>query len=167
MVQEYEGKSFTSITKGSIDLSKFDEENKSEDKKKKSPKGKKSKLDFAKLIEKMKEDLSDNVKDVRLSTKLVGSPSCLVADDVGMDVQMERIMKLHDKDFSGMPRILELNEDHEFLIKLHKLHSDSPDSIKDAAFMLLDQAKIMEGQMPSDLAEFSRRLTFFMNKSLP
>ncbi len=167
MVQEYEGKSFTSITKGSIDLSKFDEENKSEDKKKKSPKGKKSKLDFAKLIEKMKEDLGDNVKDVRLSTKLVGSPSCLVADDVGMDVQMERIMKLHDKDFSGMPRILELNENHEFLIKLHKLHSDSPDSIKDAAFMLLDQAKIMEGQMPSDLAEFSRRLTFFMNKSLP
>ena len=47
MVQEYEGNSFTSITKGSIDLSKFDEENKSEDKKKKRPKGKKSKLDFA------------------------------------------------------------------------------------------------------------------------
>ena len=106
------------------------------------------------------------MKDVRLSTKLVDSPSCLVADEIGMDVQMERIMKLHDKDFSGMPRILELNENHELLIKLHKLQSDNPDTIKDAAFMLLDQAKLMEGQMPANLSEFSRRLTFFMSKSL-
>ncbi|MEE2773998.1 MAG: molecular chaperone HtpG [Pseudomonadota bacterium] len=166
VAQEYEEKSFVSITKGSLDLEKFDEEKKGDSKGKKNESKGKRKLDFAKLIEKIKEDLGDNVKDVRLSTKLVDSPSCLVADEIGMDVQMERIMKLHDKDFSGMPRILELNENHELLIKLHKLQSDNPDTITDAAFMLLDQAKLMEGQMPANLSEFSRRLTFFMSKSL-
>ena len=92
--------------------------------------------------------------------------TCLVADDVGMDVQMERIMKMHDKDFSGMPRILELNENHDLLLKLNKLGKKDGELVKDAAHMLLDQAKIMEGQMPSDLAGFTKRLTHFMTVSL-
>jgi molecular chaperone HtpG len=165
MVPEFEDKKFLSITKGSIDLSKYDLDAKG---KKKDKKDKKSegKVDLSKLIEKIKSDLGENVSDVRLSNKLVDSPSCLVADEVGMDVQMERIMKMHDKDFSGAPRILELNEGHELLIKLSKLEEKDSELIKDASFMLLDQAKIMEGQMPSDLASFTKRLTQFMSGSL-
>jgi len=165
MVPEFEDKKFLSITKGSIDLSKYDSDAKG---KKKDKKDKKSegKVDLSKLIEKIKSDLGENVSDVRLSNKLVDSPSCLVADEVGMDVQMERIMKMHDKDFSGAPRILELNEGHELLIKLSKLEEKDSELIKDASFMLLDQAKIMEGQMPSDLASFTKRLTQFMSGSL-
>ena len=75
-------------------------------------------------------------------------------------------MKMHDKDFAGMPRILELNENHPLLLKLNKIHEKDKHIISDAAHMLLDQAKILEGQIPSDLTNFSKRLTGFMTKSL-
>ena len=169
MIPEYKEKKFVSVTKGTIDLRKYDKE---EEEKNKKGKGKekdtkKEKKDFSKIIEKMKTCLGESVSDVRLSNKLVGSPSCLVASDTGMDVQMERIMKMHDKDFSGMPRILELNENHEILLKLSKIVDKDNDLFQQSAFMLLDQAKIMEGQMPTDLALFSKRLTQFMGASLP
>ena len=165
MLPEFEEKKFTSITKGTIDLSKFDNEiknkKKSDDNEKKT-----EKPDFSKLIERIKAELGENVSDVRLSNKLVDSPSCLVADEVGMDVQMERIMKMHDKDFAGAPRILELNENHEVILKLNKMPDKKKELIKDASFLLFDQAKIMEGQMPVDLGGFTRRLTQFMSGAL-
>jgi molecular chaperone HtpG len=165
MLPEFEGKKFTSITKGEIDLTKFDPKKKPSKKNdKESSKKKSNKVDLTKLVEKIKNDLGDKVSNVRLSTKLVDSPSCLVADEVGMDVQMERIMKMHDKNFSGSPRILELNEDHDLLLKLNKIND--AELIKDAAHMLLDQAKIMEGQMPEDLGGFTKRLTSFMTSSI-
>ena len=119
------------------------------------------------IIKLFKEKLGEKVSDVRISNKLVGSPSCLVADDTGMDIQMERIMKMHDKDFSGMPRILELNENHELLNNLNKIIDKNTSFVEDASLMLFDQAKILEGQLPSDLSEFSTRLTDFINKSIP
>ena len=165
MLPEFEEKKFTSITKGTIDLSKFDNEvknkKKSDDNEKKA-----EKPDFSKLIERIKAELGENVSDVRLSNKLVDSPSCLVADEVGMDVQMERIMKMHDKDFAGAPRILELNENHEVILQLNKMPDKKKELIKDASFLLFDQAKIMEGQMPVDLGGFTRRLTQFMSGAL-
>jgi molecular chaperone HtpG len=165
MLPEFENKKFTSITKGEIDLSKFDAKGKASKKnEKENSKGRTNKADFTKLLEKIKTDLGDKVSNVRLSTKLVDSPSCLVADEVGMDVQMERIMKMHDKDFAGSPRILELNEDHELLSKLNK--TKDAELLKNAAHMLLDQAKIMEGQMPEDLGSFTKRLTSFMSASM-
>jgi molecular chaperone HtpG len=165
MVPEFEEKKFASITKGSIDLTKFDDEIK--DGKKDETEEKESKAaDFSKLLELIKAELGENVSAVRLSNKLVESPSCLVADEVGMDVQMERIMKMHDKDFTGAPKILELNESHELILKLNKLGNKKKELIKDASFLLLDQAKIMEGQMPLDLASFTRRLTQFMTSAL-
>jgi molecular chaperone HtpG len=75
-------------------------------------------------------------------------------------------MKMHDKDFTGAPKILELNESHELILKLNKLGNKKKELIKDASFLLLDQAKIMEGQMPLDLASFTRRLTQFMTSAL-
>jgi molecular chaperone HtpG len=165
MVPEFEEKKFASITKGSIDLTKFDDEIK--DGKKDETEEKESKAaDFSKLLELIKAELGENVSAVRLSNKLVESPSCLVADEVGMDVQMERIMKMHDKDFTGAPKILELNESHELILKLNKLGTKKKELIKDASFLLLDQAKIMEGQMPLDLSSFTRRLTQFMTSAL-
>ena len=164
MVPEFQEKRFVSITKGKIDLEKYENDKKT--KKQESKDKEKGALDFDKLIKKIKTELGDTVSDVRISNKLVDSPSCLVADEVGMDVQMERIMKMHDKDFAGMPRILELNENHPLLLKLNKIHEKDENIISDAAHMLLDQAKILEGQIPSDLTNFSKRLTGFMTKSL-
>ena len=75
-------------------------------------------------------------------------------------------MKMHDKDFSGMPRVLELNEKHELLKNLNKILTKDEDFVKDASIMLFDQAKILEGQLPNDLSEFSSRLTKFINLSI-
>ena len=75
-------------------------------------------------------------------------------------------MKMHDKDFAGAPRILELNENHELILKLNKMPEKKKELVKDASFLLFDQAKIMEGQMPVDLSGFTRRLTQFMSGAL-
>ena len=156
----FKEKKFVSVTKGKIDLDLYEKKDKS--KKEKVDKT----TDFKDLIKLFKENLGDKVSDVRISNKLVGSPSCLVADDTGMDIQMERIMKMHDKDFSGMPRVLELNEKHELLKNLNKILTKDEDFVKDASIMLFDQAKILEGQLPNDLSEFSSRLTKFINLSI-
>ena len=156
----FKDKKFISITKGKIDLDVFDE---NDNKKEKNE----EKNNFDSLIKLFKEKLGEKVSDVRISNKLVGSPSCLVADDTGMDIQMERIMKMHDKDFSGMPRILELNENHELLNNLNKIIDKNVEFVEDASLMLFEQAKILEGQLPSDLSEFSSRLTNYINKSIP
>ncbi len=167
LMPEYQGKKFISVTKGTIDLEKYSKDG-SEDKDETDQKSDKEEndKDFSKLISAIKEYLGDKISDVRVSTKLVGSPSCLVADDVGMDVQMERIMKMHDKDFAGMPRILELNQNHNLLIKLNELVDVDKELVSETSFMLFDQAKIMEGQMPTDLSSFTRRLTNFMSSSI-
>ena len=118
------------------------------------------------LVEKIKEILGDNVQDVKVSTKLVDSACCLVAPDTGMDVQMERIMKIQNKDFKGMPRILELNPDHNIIKKLNKIKDSDKDALNDASFLLFDQAKMVEGELPMDIAKFNQRMSKFLGLAL-
>ena len=123
------------------------------------------------LIARIKTNLGEKISDVRLSSTLTESPVCLVADEGGMDIQMERLMKAHNRDFQGAPRILEINPDHELVIALNKLadaKSSSKESelVDDAALLLFDQAQIIEGRMPADLTAFSKRMTRIMSFSL-
>ena len=158
MVGEFEEKKFTSITKGDIDLTAFSDDKKS--------KGKKEKVDIEDLVKKIKEVLGESVQDVKASSKLVDSPCCLVAPDTGMDVQMERIMKIQNKDFKGMPRILEINPEHDIIKKLNTIKNKEDDALKDAAYLLFDQAKMVEGELPVDIALFNKRLSKFMGLAL-
>ena len=121
---EFDGKKFVSITQGSIDLSDFDE--KGSDKKDKDQSSK-----FKDLTEGIKTALGDSVSDVRVSTKLIDSACCLVASDSGMDVQMERIMKMQNQDFKGMPRILEINPNHSLIAFMAKLLTSNKESFDD------------------------------------
>jgi molecular chaperone HtpG len=155
---EFEEKKFTSITKGDIDLSAFSDGKKDNQKK--------EKLNIQPLVEKIKEILGENVQDVKESTKLVDSPCCLVAPDTGMDVQMERIMKIQNKDFKGMPRILEINPDHDIVKKLNKIEDKKDEALVDAAYLLFDQAKMVEGELPLDISVFNKRLSKFMGLAL-
>ena len=163
LVPDFEGKKFKSASRGALDLDKFESEN--SEKKKADP----SKFDL--LIARIKTNLGEKISDVRLSSTLTESPVCLVADEGGMDIQMERLMKAHNRDFQGAPRILEINPDHELVIALNKL-ADAKSSSKenklvdDAAFLLFDQAQIIEGRMPADLTAFSKRMTRIMSFSL-
>ena len=163
LVPEFEGKKFKSASRGALDLDKFEQED--TEKKKADP------SEFDMLIARIKTNLGEQIADVRLSSTLTESPACLVADENGMDIQMERLMKAHNKDFQGAPRILELNPDHDLVAALNKMADAKSGSkenglVDDASRLLFDQAQILEGRMPSDLTAFSKRMTRVMASSI-
>jgi molecular chaperone HtpG len=164
-ITEFEGKKFKSVTRGATDLDKIsgDEnaDNNSDDDA--------SSMDLNELIAAIKMELGEAVKDVRPSKRLTDSPVCLIADDGDMDVNLERLLKQHGQLQDGMPRILELNPDHRMVKKLaERAKSEgaaSDDLLKDAAHLLLDQARISEGEIPADPASFVRRLSAVMDSA--
>ena len=160
VVNDFEEKKFMSITHGEIDLDKFSsEKNKGKDENKDTKK-------FDKLIKEMKNTLGEKVADIRLSKKLVDSACCLVASDTGMDVHMERMMMMQNKDFKGMPRVLELNPNHVLIKKLNSLSEKSSDIHKKITLTLYDQAQLMEGQFPEDIGDYCTRVANYMQSSL-
>ena len=158
VVNEFKDKKFMSITHGEVNLDKFDETKDKSDKK--------DNKKFEKLIAKVKEVLGEKVADVRISNKLVDSTCCLVASDSGMDVHMERMMMLQNKDFKGMPRVLELNPDHKLIKKLNSLVGKKDNETKQIALTLYDQARLMEGQLPEDIGDYCSRVSEYMQSSL-
>ena len=166
-VTEFEGKAFASATRGISDLDKVAPKSDSE-KAEETPDDDARNQEFASLITKVKATLGEDVKEVRLSKTLTDSPVCLVADEEGMDIQMERLMKAHNKDFAGSPRILEINPDHKLIKGLASQieANGDPELLDDAAKMLLDQAQILEGRPPASLTEFAKRMTRLMERGL-
>ncbi|MDA9190808.1 molecular chaperone HtpG [Alphaproteobacteria bacterium] len=165
LIPEFEGKKFKSASRGALDLDKFKSDDADDNKEKTDP------SEFDLLVARIKTNLGDQIADVRLSSTLTESAACLVADENGMDIQMERLMKSHNKDFQGAPRVLELNPDHELVLALNKMaHEKSASTesglVDDASFLLFDQAQIMEGRIPSDLTSFSKRMTRIMSSSI-
>ena len=158
VVNDFKDKKFMSITHGEVNLDKFDETKDKNDKK--------DEKKFEKLIAKVKDVLGEKVADVRISNKLVDSTCCLVASDSGMDVHMERMMMLQNKDFKGMPRVLELNPDHKLIKKLNSLIGKRDNETKQLALTLYDQARLMEGQLPEDIGDYCSRVSDYMQSSL-
>ena len=152
-ITEFEGKPLKSITRGAADLDTIKED------KAKSDEDKPEAVNLAKLIAAIKAELGDTVKDVRPSKRLIDSPVCLIADEGDMDVNLERLLKRHGQLQEGMPRVLELNPKHALIaILAERAESDADDLLKDAAHLLFDQARIVEGETPADAATFARRL---------
>ncbi|MEP2705588.1 MAG: molecular chaperone HtpG [Roseibium sp.] len=164
-VTEFEGKPFKSITRGAADLDKIASEDDADEDKDEA-----DQEDLSALIASIKLDLGDAVKDVRPSKRLTDSPVCLIADDGDMDVNLERLLKRHGQVQHGIPRVLELNPNHQIIIKLAERakseDAKSDDLLTDAAHLLLDQARIVEGEEPLEPAEFIRRLGAVMAKAL-
>tara|TARA_B110000495_G_scaffold190523_1_gene192744 strand:- start:1705 stop:3591 length:1887 start_codon:yes stop_codon:yes gene_type:complete len=160
IMSEYNGKKFTSISRGGADLDKFGSIDKKE--KKEVDAGK-----FEKLIEKIGHHLEGKISKVRLSKTLTSSPSCLVADEDGMDIQMEKMMMSHNPEFKGSPRILEINPNHRLIKSLNSIIKKGDSSIaEDVSMLLFDQAQILEGKTPEELITFSQRLTRVMQSCL-
>ena len=157
MVPEFEGKKLQSVTRGASDLDKDDESKKT-----------KNKPGMDALIGVLKTNLGDAVKDVRQSKRLTESAVCLVADDNDMDIHMERILKMHNKlDGQASARVLELNPDNALIKTLAKKAKEdgSVENLKNASFLLLDQARILEGDLPEDASAFAIRLSSMMVNS--
>ncbi|MHC6203858.1 molecular chaperone HtpG [Breznakiellaceae bacterium SP9] len=109
------------------------------------------------VIEKIKKALGDKVKDVKLSTRLTDSPSCIVADENDPTIQMAQMMKaMGQTDIPDTKPILEINGAHSIVASLK--NTDSEERIADIAEILLDQALLVEGLKIKDAADFVRRL---------
>ena len=162
-VGPYQDKSFKSLTKSDVDLSKIKG---AEAAAPELAPEEQAKLD--KLIAKLKLTLEGQVQDVRASKRLKESAVCLVAADQGMDLRLERLLKHHES-FTGQSKpILEVNPEHELIKTLEAmLETDGGGGeLDDMAFLLLDQARIIEGEPVPDPGAFSRRMSRYLAKSL-
>ncbi|MDA7545478.1 molecular chaperone HtpG [Alphaproteobacteria bacterium] len=168
MIGSFKDKKFTSITQGKINLDDLDEKNKDKKSDSKDQKEKQDK-EFVDLIAQMKVVLGEQVKDIRLSSKLTDSPVCLVADDGDMDIAMEQLMAQRDTNYKGAPRILEINGDHSLIKNMKSLLSkkENNDLVSDAGTLLFEQARLLEGKMPADPAQFSKIMNQFLLKAIP
>jgi len=120
------------------------------------------------LIALMKLTLKDAVKDVRASERLTESAVCLVADEHDPDIHLERLLKLHGQAPAASKRILEINPGHALIRAMAAAvaKDGAKARIDDAAFLLLDQARILEGEPIPDPSAFARRMAEAMAKGM-
>ena len=144
---EFEELSLKSIAKGDLD----DLDSK-EDKKKKE----KTVKDYEKVVSKVQEILDNQVKEVKVSSRLSESPSCLVADENELGGNMERIMKSLGQDVPETKPILEINPTHPLVMKLKSKVDE------DIVKVLFDQAVLSEGGQIKEPAEFVKRMNKLM-----
>ncbi len=150
-IGEYKGKSFKAVDQGALaDAPEVDEAH-------------------AKAYEKLLKYLSDSieeVKEVRLSSRLRESAACLVADEGQMSAQMERLMKQFGNEMGETPRILELNPAHtavQTILGLYEKDSKSED-VAELGRLLLDEAIIAEGSKIKDPSAFARRVNMLISR---
>ncbi len=154
---QYDGLSFQSITQGSGELDKFDD--KSEEPSDESKSDTPEESIFSTLIEKAQQLLINDVHNVRLSKRLEDSPVCFVVPDGQTDMHAENIMKIHQNYDPQSKRILELNPKHPLIKSL----AERGDAVEeDAIWMLYDQARILQGELPKDPTAFTKRLNKVM-----
>jgi molecular chaperone HtpG len=154
---EYKGKRIKSISKGNIELDKSDEAEKE-----------KTKKEYGKLIELIKDLLKDHVKDVRLSGRLTDSACCLVADEGDPDPQMEKLLKAMGQEVPATKRILEINPAHPLFSAMNLIFEKNKDEpiLKDFILLLYDQALLLEGSKPKDPSAFTQAIARLMVESL-
>ena len=121
------------------------------------------KKSYENLINTFKTTLGDSVKDVKVTTRLVESPSCVVPDSSDPMASMRHMFVQMGQEEPELPLILELNGEHELIKKLKD--STDLDLLKDSAWLLLDSAKMAEGIEPKDKVEFSKRVAKLLNKA--
>ena len=157
----FDGKPLTSVTQGAADLAAIPLAD-----------GRKPETDnamIATLVAAMKQTLGTDVKDVRVSERLTESAVCLIADSMGLDRTLEKLLARQGA--SGVTQsmaILEINPAHPLILALAEgIRSKGVTAeFEDSARLLFDQARILEGEAPSDARAFANRLMALMNKTL-
>jgi molecular chaperone HtpG len=145
-VNEFDGTPLQSVAKGAVDLGKLQDEAE----KKAAEEAAET---FKPLLAKLKEALKDKAEDVRVTTRLVDSPACLVVQDHGMSTQLARMLKQAGQTAPEVKPVLEVNAEHALVKKL-----DGSVHFNDLAHILFDQALLAEGGMPTDPAAYVRRV---------
>ena len=145
-VHEFDGTPLQSVAKGAVDLGKLQDEAE----KKAAEEAAES---FKPTLEKLKAALKDKAADVRVTTRLVDSPACLVAQDGGMSLQLTRLLKQAGQTAPETKPVLEVNPQHPLVRKL-----ESDEHFDDLAHILFDQALLAESGLPEDPAAYVRRV---------
>ena len=159
-VGAFDGKGFKSVTQGAADLDKIAKPETDADEE--APAAADALIALFKLA------LADEVKDVRPSDRLTESPVCLVADAADMDMHLERLLKKARNLDAASKRILEVNPRHPLIRALSaRIEADGDKTqASEIAHLLLDQARISEGEPVPDPGAFSRRLASALEKGL-
>ncbi|MDD3181448.1 MAG: molecular chaperone HtpG [Alphaproteobacteria bacterium] len=163
-VSTFDDKEFKSATRAGQDLDKIAPLEKKDDKK--EPEAPADAI--GSLIALMKLSLSDKVKDVRTSDRLTDSAVCLAADEGDIDIHLERFLKQHNQIRSPSARVLEINPSHPLIRRMaEKATKDgAKDALGDIASLLLDQARLMDGEPLADPEGFSRKLGEVLSKAI-
>ncbi|MFJ9046386.1 molecular chaperone HtpG [Streptomyces sp. NPDC102347] len=160
-VGEFEGKRLRSVAKGEIDLDAR-RDDRSEDEQKQQAEA------YAGLLGWMRERLEDDVKEVRLSTRLTVSPACLVADANDLTPALENMYRAMGQEVPRSRRVLELNPDHALVKGLNEAYGEREDrsELTDTAELLYTLAVVAEGGRPKDPARFVRLMADRLERTL-
>jgi molecular chaperone HtpG len=158
---DYEGKPFKSVTQGAADLSLIPLIEAQENA------GAPATEAVTGFVQAVKAILGDAVADVRASERLTESAVCLVASETGMDRQLERLLARAGQLGSAAKPILEINPRHDLIAALANLGDAEQTLREDAAHLLLDEARILDGELPADARAFSQRLARVMQRCVP
>jgi len=152
-IGKYKEFEFKSITKGKVDLSKLGD--KKENDKHKSSKINNNKINDLTVL--LKNELKNNISDVIISDRLTKSPVLLVAEESSMDINMEKLMKMHNQKTPDSKKILEINADHPMIVKISENLSNFDH--KKISQIILDQANILDGNVLSNPTGYMESLT--------
>ncbi|WP_396428863.1 molecular chaperone HtpG [Limnohabitans sp.] len=150
-VHEFDGTPLQSVAKGAFDLGKLQDE---EEKKAAEDAAE----TFKPVLAKLKEALKDKAEDVRVTSRLVDSPACLVVTDDGMSMQLARMLKQAGQSAPEVKPVLEVNPEHALVKKL-----DGSVHFHDLAHILFDQALLAEGGLPADPAAYVKRVNALLS----
>jgi molecular chaperone HtpG len=154
IMREYDGRQFKSVNTSDLDLDS-EEEKKEKEEKTEANKD---------MLEAMKDALSGNVKEVRISSRLKDDPVCIVADE-GLSLDMEKYMA-NDPMSRGQGmkavKILEINPDHPVFAKLQEVYAADPAKLNDYADVLYNQALLIQGLPIEDPVAYARKITDLM-----
>jgi molecular chaperone HtpG len=165
-VPSYDSTPLKSVGQGAADLSKIKADEKDAEDKAKDAAPEEA---LTSLIAALKVALGEQVKDIRSTDRLTNSPCCLVADDGEMSIHLEKLLRAHKRGPESFPaRILELNPTHPLIKGLasRAQGDNAATELDDAAHLLFDQARIVEGESPADPIAFARRMAKVMEKGL-
>lgn len=154
-LREFDGKSLASVAKGGLDLEALADE---EEKKKQSEVADA----FKPLVERLTKTLDKKVKQVRVTSRLVDSPACVVVDETDMSPHLQRLLRSAGQEAPAVLPILEINPEHS-LIK--RIGAASDDQFDDWAGLLLDQAMLADGAQLADPVAFVKRMNDLLLKS--
>ena len=162
-LNQYDEKPLKAVDRGDVDIDTEDE------KKERESKQEAAKQSFGSVLEFINSALDGKVKEVRFSKRLTDSACCLVADEYGMNANMERIMRAMNQDVPENKRVLELNADHPIVKVMSDMHGSNPDNprLKDYAGLLYDQALLTEGSPIKDPLSFTRLVSELMVAAAP